>query len=856
MKKFTIIFFPLFILFFNLAYAYNTPGTGVKWNLDDLVANSGGVVTFGSGVYTFNDTVKIQRGDTFYVSTDAVVKIAANKIFAVSGVIFVNPPTSFLVTALDTNNRFTGMRLDSNNVSEIRKMTFEYASGSLRIADCSPTLDSCIFQKNNTVTTFANGTIAVFRANPVIKNCQFLYNQRAAIQGGANISNAPKIISCYFLGNNVLNQNVPQINIGATGADTCKILNCQILRASTNSGGIGFLPLAACNVLINGNVIKNNRYGINLQGGNAISAVISYNQIDSNNTQGNPALGGSGIAFSGGSASSQQNSIVTGNLIRWNLWGVTIQGRSKPNIGNITNADTTDDGKNTFVDNSARKIDLFNATLDSIFAQNNYWNTGNIDSVEMKIFHRPDTTASYGPVYYTPIKAFSPSASLYYGNNGASGTSLYYFANSLPGGSPSPTQPGFSWRDTTGSTSLIVNGAAVTALGAGTVNDGRFDVTGQFGGDFIRFFGTSYLQMYVGTNGIINFNPFTPAGGTEAPPSGGLPTSVVTTSVFPLWMDFDFSSGPVPNRLSYKITASEIIVTYDNAFVTGGSASEYVSFQVVIEKRSSASQNSRVIFQYDYANTGADFITLYNNNTLPTHLVGMNYTGDAGNYAIYRFKSGNTLVADGFLFGSPLAVAFGPDNTQLPVELASFTSSINGNNVNLNWTTVSEVNNTGFEVERKSSVSSQWVKIGFVNGGGTSDNSHAYSYKDNALNSGSYAYRLKQIDYNGEYEYFNLAGEVLIGIPSKFELSRNYPNPFNPVTKIDYLLPVDSKVEIVLYDMLGREVKIIESSFQSAGYHSVTLNASELSSGAYIYRMNAKGSGAQFTKAMKLMLLK
>jgi hypothetical protein len=181
-------------------------------------------------------------------------------------------------------------------------------------------------------------------------------------------------------------------------------LDNQILRASSNSGGIGFLPIGNANAIISGNVIKNNRYGITFNGGANINSLISYNQIDSNNIQGDPILGGSGIAFSGGSATSQQNSIVTGNLIRWNLWGVTIQQRSRPNLGNITNADTTDDGKNQFINNSnssTPNIDLYNNSIDTIYAQNNYWGTNDAAAIETKIFHRVDDPA-LGPVFYLP----------------------------------------------------------------------------------------------------------------------------------------------------------------------------------------------------------------------------------------------------------------------------------------------------------------------------------------------------------------------------------------------------------------------------------------------------------------------
>jgi hypothetical protein len=404
MKNYIYIFLFSFLITSNLLANYNTPGTGVKWNLDDLVLNSGGLVTFSAGEYTVSDTIYISLNDTLCIYDNAVVKFAPLTFLSVRGTLLINPPAGVLFTAVDTTNAFYGVRIDTTNSCVVKKLTFEYAV-SFKLMDCSIIIDSCIFRYNNnaTSTTYGNGAISLFRSKPVITNSLFQENKRAAIQGGANIANAPKIIGNTFIGNNTTNQNVPQINLGATGADTVFILNNQILRASNNSGGLGFLPLGDVRTVISGNVIKNNRYGMTFNGGSNINALISYNQIDSNNTQNNPALGGSGIAFSGGTATSQQNSIVTGNLIRWNLWGVTIQGRSKPNLGNINNADTTDDGKNYFFGNTNSTtpfIDLYNNSVDTILAQNNYF--GPEDSVEARIFHFPDNNA-LGPVLYLPL---------------------------------------------------------------------------------------------------------------------------------------------------------------------------------------------------------------------------------------------------------------------------------------------------------------------------------------------------------------------------------------------------------------------------------------------------------------------
>lgn len=404
---------------------YTTPGTGGKYSLADLVAASNGDVTFNLDACFVNDTITISLNDTLAITSNAIVKFAAGTFFDVNGTIIINPPAGVLFTAQNTATGYLGMRINVNSKSVLKKLTFEYAV-SLRLTDCNVSIDSCVFQYNNNSnsTAFGNGAVALFRSSPVITNSRFLQNQRAAIQGGANVNNSPKIINCLFMDNNTTNQNVPQINLGATGPDTAKILNNQILRASNRSGGIGFLPIGDVFVVISGNVIRNNRYGITLNGGSNINSLISYNVIDSNNTEGNSLSGGSGISYSGGSSTSHQNSIVTGNYIRWNLWGITIGptttgGGAKPNLGNTNNSDTADDGKNWIYGNtntSTPLIDLYNNNVDDIQAQNNYWGSGNPDTVEARIFHKVDN-ASLGLVNYSgyrtlPVQLIAFSAGL------------------------------------------------------------------------------------------------------------------------------------------------------------------------------------------------------------------------------------------------------------------------------------------------------------------------------------------------------------------------------------------------------------------------------------------------------------
>ncbi|MEO6695445.1 MAG: CHRD domain-containing protein [Ignavibacteria bacterium] len=191
----------------------------------------------------------------------------------------------------------------------------------------------------------------------------------------------------------------------------------------------------------------------------------------------------------------------------------------------------------------------------------------------------------------------------------------------------------------------------------------------------------------------------------------------------------------------------------------------------------------------------------------------------------------------------------------LPVELSSFTSTVNQNKVELNWSTATEVNNSGFEIERKNSSSNEWIKAGFVAGNGNSIGTKNFSYTDR-VNTGIYNYRLKQIDYNGVYEYFNLSNEVIVGVPSVFNISQNYPNPFNPTTSINYEIPNEAVVSIQLFDMSGRVVSSLVNERQSAGFYTIQLNASDLPSGTYFYKMSAQGENANFTSTRKMTLIK
>ena len=196
----------------------------------------------------------------------------------------------------------------------------------------------------------------------------------------------------------------------------------------------------------------------------------------------------------------------------------------------------------------------------------------------------------------------------------------------------------------------------------------------------------------------------------------------------------------------------------------------------------------------------------------------------------------------------------------VPVELTSFTASVANGVVNLSWKTATEINNSGFEVQRKGVNDNTWSTLAFVKGSGNSLTTKQYSYSDNSANSGKFNYRLKQIDQNGTFNYSDVVN-VNVNVPGTFSMSQNYPNPFNPSTKIDYQVPVDSKVNIELFSITGKKVADLVNTDQGAGFYSINVGANtfkNISSGVYIYKMTAfeKVSGKNFVSSKKLMLLK
>jgi hypothetical protein len=173
----------------------------------------------------------------------------------------------------------------------------------------------------------------------------------------------------------------------------------------------------------------------------------------------------------------------------------------------------------------------------------------------------------------------------------------------------------------------------------------------------------------------------------------------------------------------------------------------------------------------------------------------------------------------------------------IPVELISFNAKIINNTIVLTWQTATELNNMGFEIERKSLPEENWETIGFIKGYGTTAESKTYSFTDEDVNAGIYKYRLKQIDYDGSFEYSDEVEIEVNSQPKEYLLYQNYPNPFNSSTIIKYYLPEEGRVKLNIYNILGEKALTLFEGEQTSGNHQISLTSGELSSGIYFYSL-------------------
>jgi hypothetical protein len=200
-------------------------------------------------------------------------------------------------------------------------------------------------------------------------------------------------------------------------------------------------------------------------------------------------------------------------------------------------------------------------------------------------------------------------------------------------------------------------------------------------------------------------------------------------------------------------------------------------------------------------------------------------------------------------------------NAGLPIELTSFTAQETGGAVVLQWSTLSEVNNYGFMVERSAEPTSDFLPVsGLIPGHGTTIVPHSYTFTDNPPPAANpFFYRLESIDLNSTLHYSDAVQAEITGVaerstdlPAHVSLGQNYPNPFNPTTNIQFTV-VNRQLTIVkVFDVLGREVATLVNEVMEPGTYAVQFDASSHASGLYFYRLSV----GQYVECRKMIVMK
>ncbi|MFH1198093.1 MAG: S8 family serine peptidase [bacterium] len=294
---------------------------------------------------------------------------------------------------------------------------------------------------------------------------------------------------------------------------------------------------------------------------------------------------------------------------------------------------------------------------------------------------------------------------------------------------------------------------------------------------------------------------------------------------------------------------------FDARFIITGQSNNFESYRDIKQGGENASED--FVYKLNYKlESGSKGLTL--NFSVPAG-VSMNIKDLTGGSLIDQtFDAGIGKFFDPLTAGmNGLKITLTYNGSQIPVELTSFAAVCEGADVVLSWKTLTEMNNKGFDVERKGE-DNEWSKVGYVEGKGTTMDESEYRFTDKLVNAGGKEifYRLRQIDINGTTNY---SEEIKVEIlPQQYVLEQNYPNPFNPNTTIKYAIPYESKVKLEVYNTLAQKVSTLVNENQSAGFYEVKFNAMDLSSGIYFYILTAEPSNKSkdFKTVRKMVLVK
>jgi hypothetical protein len=323
---------------------------------------------------------------------------------------------------------------------------------------------------------------------------------------------------------------------------------------------------------------------------------------------------------------------------------------------------------------------------------------------------------------------------------------------------------------------------------------------------------------------------------------------------------FSFDLFVVRTGDAFDLGDCDLALTFNNGFFTApvasavGSIAGYAmgaSFPVGIP--------NRVVLNVTAPGSGQFPVPLTDTKIATVSITGISTpSGTAGlqwhNTTLFQTYSGDDITGNGtFESSTP---------TPLPITLSSFTGQVlpNSGGVRLNWTTLTEINNYGFNVQRRQNTDSLFVDVpnSFIPGHGTTTEPHTYTYTDLTASSGAWCYRLKQMDLDGTVHYSEpIQVQVLTDVkelaPLVFALNQNYPNPFNPQSEIKFSVETTGRTTLQVYNIAGQLVATLFDGVAEAGqYYRVQFGGSGMASGVYIYRLQNK----EKSDLKKMLLLK
>lgn len=414
-KKLLLI---LIISAVKLSAQYTTPNTGVNWNMDSLKQYAPSVVTGTFPDYTVTANIIISASDRVTVAPGSRITFTATTAgFEVNGTLKVMGTVSDSVylrsQTEDSLGAWVGLLFNDSAVDtacEVHYANIMFATNGFRAINASPNLYNSTLYKNRVGVRFT-GANSVVSGNRIERSFEY----GIIMTLGSN----PQILNNIIKDNNTQNTSAKnQVSIGLQGNNSPVIIGNTISGSwSIRTGGISLWVSGAgafSNAVMENNTIYNNSFGITLYAtsGGAINAVVRNNTIYNNKLNPDVNVSGSGINVNG---TTLNTPVITKNTIYGNWWGITIQNGStvqagpSPNLGNLTNADTTDDGRNYIYNNIQPTgiFDLFNNCTNDIMAQNNDWGVYDSVSIDSNIYHKADN-ANHGTVFFMPF--YDPSS--------------------------------------------------------------------------------------------------------------------------------------------------------------------------------------------------------------------------------------------------------------------------------------------------------------------------------------------------------------------------------------------------------------------------------------------------------------